>query len=265
MGRIYAKAQREKLNQNLNEILGMLNDLKGEDFQTGKEKILTRLEEMIAEAEKRSSESEEIGDGWDFSKEKAEPLFAGDDYICLRPFSMGDERFYSLIREQYKIFDKELPEEQLIASYWSETQKKSVFFCVIERTGDHAKLGYIALKNTSKDLWEIAIELDREHCYQGYGTKAIKLFLQKIKEITGRSQFQFLVEVDNIPCQNCMKKVKARLSGIHNLAFNNNQDAEAFEQNNLELITAHMKTLAKDLRVAPKRLLSHVLDYRLDV
>lgn len=100
MGEVYAKAQKEKLNRSLNEILAMLEDMKdtpeGEDFQIGKQKILARLENMIAEDEQRRSTVVKTNDGWDFSKEKAEDILAKDGVIHLRPFSAGDEQFYLL-------------------------------------------------------------------------------------------------------------------------------------------------------------------------
>lgn len=265
MGRIYAKAQREKMNRNLNEILAMIDDLKDENCQISKQKILARLKGMMAENEGHQMETLEIENGWDFRTEKSQGIFAEDHIVQLRPFSKGDERFYFMIREQYKIFEKNFPEEQMIVGYWAETQKDSAFYCAIVRIRDFTKLGYIALKNTSKNLWEIAIELDREYCHCGYGARAIILFLQKVREITGKNEFQFLVEVDNILCQNCMEKIKAKLVGINNLAFDNEEEARVFEKENLELITEHMKMLAKKLNVVPQKLLSHVLDYRLNL
>ena len=263
MDRIYAKAQREKLNQDLDELLAMIDDMKDEDFQISRQKILDRLNEWITEGKNADPAKSEAG--WDFSKEKAENLFAENDTIRLRPFSGGDKKFYFRIREQYRVLKKNASDETMMSVYWEGTQKPSVFYCVIERVRDHAKLGYVALKDTTKNLWEIAIELDQAHCRQGYGSTATMLLLQQVKEITGKRQFQFLVEVDNISCQSCMKKIKARLAGIHNLAFDTEEDAEMFEENNLELITEHMKTLAGELDIAPRKLLSHVLDYRLDV
>jgi len=270
MERIYAKALKDKMNwernQDLNEILAMLDGMQGtpegDNFQIGKQEILARLEEMILKSEKKAAKLTTTGDGWDFSKEKAERVFAEDGMIRLCPFSVGDERFYYLIREQYRIFEKKIPEEQLIASYWTETQQDRAFYCVIERISDCAKIGYIALKDTSKDLWEIAIELDQAYCHQGYGTRVIPLFLHRVREITAKNQFQFLVEVDNIPCQNCMKKVNAELVGIHNLVFDTEGEAELFEEENLGMITAHMKALAEALDIPPRKLLSHVLVYR---
>ena len=95
--------------------------------------------------------------------------------------------------------------------------------------------------------------------------RAILLFLQKVREITGKRVFQFLVEVDNIPCQSCMRKIGAKLVGIYDLAFDTEEEAKIFEEENFELITDHMRMLAKELDVAPKKLLRTVLDYRLDL
>lgn len=263
MERIYAKARREQRNRDLDEIIAMLDSLKDEDFQISKQKILARLDEMVSEIESRPPEEPEPESAWDFSEEKAQAVFAEDQVLQLRPFAEGDERFYFTIRDQYKLFTSDLPEDTLVTSYWEETQKPSAFFCTIVRAADSEKLGYIALKNTSKTPWELAIELDQAHCGHGYGPKAIPLFLQKVHALTGRTEFQFLVEVDNLPCQRCMKKVGAKPVGLHNLAFDTEEEARRFEEENLDLITEHMQMLAKELDVPPEKLLSHVLDYRL--
>ena len=72
-----------------------------------------------------------------------------------------------------------------LTDYWSpEIKKTSAFYCVIEVEDDSQKIGYIAVKDTSKELWEIAIELDKAHCGQGCGSKAITLFLKRLNEIT---------------------------------------------------------------------------------
>ena len=127
------------------------------------------------------------------------------------------------------------------------------------------RVGYLALKNTARDPWEAAIELDRAFCHRGYGSRAVMLFLRRVQELTGRKEFQFLVEVDNLPCQGCMEMLKARLVGINQCAFTTEEETEAFEEKHLDLITEHMRHLAKELRIAPKKLLSHVLDYRLEL
>lgn len=49
-----------------------------------------------------------------------------------------------------------------------------------------------------------------------------------------------------------MEKIRAKLVGIYNLAFDTEKEAEAFEERNLELITGHMKTLAEELDICPE-------------
>ena len=136
------------------------------------------------------------------------PLMVNSFYIIDDEKQRGKmtEEFYAAVREQYSIFQKDLTMAQL-TDYWSpEIKKTSALYYVIEVEDDSQKIGYIAVKDTSKELWEIAIELDKAHCGQGCGSKAITLFLKRLNEITTKNQFQFLVEVDNIPCQRCMRK-----------------------------------------------------------
>lgn len=265
MKRIYAKAQQDLANRYINELLSMLDKITDEDLQIVKAKIRAQLEKMAAKNRGTVSKTtENTGLSWDFRREKKGPGFS-DGTLRIRPFSANDKEFYSEVREQYRIFDKGLSKEQLADAYWTETERESGFFCMVERVRDGAKLGYIALKDTSKDLWEVAIELDKAYCHCGYGPAAVMLFLHNISEITDKTAFQFLVEVDNLPCQKCMEKLGAELVGIHNLAFDSEEEAKEFEDENMELITEHMTALANKSNIPPKKLLSHVLDYRLKV
>ena len=271
MGKLYATAKYEERLRQLEEIRAMLSDMADQngDSRLSRQQITARLEEMIAEQEKKVENLSEQAAalkkaaGWDFSREKAAPVFAADDTLRLRPFSEEDKQFYFAMREQYRSLRLELAEETRIAVDWEAVQPDAAFFCMAERLPDAEALGYIALKNTAKEPWEIAIELDGAHCHQGYGTHAISLFLHRVREITGKREFQFLVESDNLPCQGCMKKAGARLAGLHNLAFDSEADAARFEAAHPDMLTEEMKALAAVIGEPPQRLLSHVLDYRL--
>lgn len=272
MDRIYAKAlrahisaQREQMRQKAAELLTMLADEKSGDFESNKSQILSRLDEMLAESDRKLERFNVPVGGWDFGAEKGRDVFVEDATLRLSPFSNGDERLYCEIRESYRIFEKDISEDKLIASYWSETQCDSVFYCMVERSSDFQKIGYIALKDTTKDVWEVAIELLPDFCGHGYGPAAILLFLNRIRDITGKRQYNFLVEVDNNPCQRCMEGIQAKLVGIVNLVFDDREQAERFEEENLDMITKHLEDLAAELGVEPRKLLSHVLDYRLDI
>lgn len=85
-----------------------------------------------------------------------------------------------------------------------------------------------------------------------------------IQRITGKTEFRALVEVDNIPSQKCFEGLKAKLVGLcDSLVLKTDDERERFEERNLDLIDTHMLELAKRLGVEPRKLLSHVLDYRI--
>ena len=269
MPRLYVKAQRELAEERNREMEQGFSDLKAllaakEDgnFDSVRAQVMSRLDEMIAASDRRLQKLQVPDNGWDFGREKSSPIFAEDATLRLRPFADGDERLYFEIRESYKIFEKNVPDDEMIAVYWSETQRDSAFYCVVQRASDSENLGYIALKDTSKDVWEVAIELLPAYCGRGYGTEAIPLFLNRVRAITGKDQYQFVVEVDNIPCQRCMEKIQAKLTGVVNLVFDDLDRAERFEEDNLDLISNRIEELAQELDIAPRKLLSHVLDYR---
>lgn len=132
---------------------------------------------------------------------------------------------------------------------------------------DNQYIGYISIKDTSRNLWELAIELLAEQCNKGYGYRAVSLFLAEVSRITEKKQFQTLVEVDNsIPSQMLMEKLQASLIDIYDYAFGGDEKkAQSFEECHLDRIKDRMRELAKELRVEPRKLLSHVLDYRIFV
>ncbi|WP_160634699.1 GNAT family N-acetyltransferase [Pseudoflavonifractor sp. 60] len=266
MNRIYTIIQKEKMKRVSDEILASLSKLEKREALAGETSTYSKQEIIdIISAFLDPSKPSTVEKCWDFSQERTKPVFIADGTVLLRPLSARDAEFYAAIREQYSIFHKDLTMAQLI-EYWSpEIRKTSAFYCVIEVEDGSHEIGYIAVKDTSKELWEIAIELDKTHCGQGCGSKAITLFLKRLNEITTKNQFQFLVEVDNIPCQSCMKKAGAELTGLHNFAFDSEEAAEQFEETHLALITEHMRTLAAKLGVEPRKLLSHVLDYRINI
>lgn len=266
MDRIFAIIQKEQMKSILDELLASLDKSGKSDALTDEAPTYSKQELIDSiSALCDPSKSSEASEYWDFSQEKTKPVFIADGTILLRPLSVKDEEFYATIREQYSIFHKGFSMAQLVDYWCPEIRRASMFCCVIEAVDINRKIGYIAVKDTSKELWEIAIELDKAHCGQGYGPKAITLFLKRLNEITAKKQFQLLVEVDNILCQNCVKKAGAELAGLRNLAFDSEEEAKQFEETHLNLITEHIRALAMKLGAEPRKLLSHALDYRISV
>ena len=262
MDRIYSVAAKEQQNQILQSILSELNSASsGKPLQ--REKILEILDDIPRENNLDSPEKS----GWDFTREKNLPVLAFDQTVRIRPMTPNDCNFYAGIRKQYSAMPRMWENPELNRECFpKDTQKDNMLFCVIETAADKFPVGYIGLKDTSKDIWEIAIELDQDHCYQGIGTSSIRLFLSEIHRITGKEQFQSVVEVDNLPCQRCMEKLSAQLVGLcENKIFRTEEERLRFENENIERINEHIITLTKRLGVEPRTLLSHLLDYRIGV
>lgn len=268
MGDIFKKAQQEQAKGFYQEILDKLEGLPA-DTPDWREALKIAIDDIIQSGEQPQIENQPPvkKDAWDFFIEKAHPIFTSDDVVALRPISLIDEDFYRNVRMQYSLLYKSAyyaAQEKKESLFVSEALPPQVFYCIIRDVKENRPVGYLGIKDTSADLWEIAIELDGKYTHQGYGLRSIRLYLNEICRITGRAEFQAVVEVDNLPSQKCFEKLGAKLVGLcDSVVLKTDDEKERFEARNLELIDAHMIELAERLGVEPRKLLSHVLDYRL--
>jgi len=272
MEKIYNKAldernkDREKRYQEVQQKLDELkklkerNEISAEEFD---DLFSKEIRNYVKEVDKLIQKIS--GCAWDFSEEKSKSTFAFDDTLLLKP----------LTEEYYDLYIKTRAEYAYNSAFYLKPKNRSVALCELKqeqslfmavvRQADDAYMGYVGLKDTSTNLWEFCIELLPEYCNKGYGCNAVKLFLKKVSEITenDKQQFMALVEVDNIPSQKLMLKLGGRLIDIYDLIFHDEERAEKFNEEYLDEITDHMIELAEELMVEPRKLLSHVLDYRI--
>lgn len=260
MRKIHNKAQDEKIDEVVNSVKEALFSSVEQDENQFQQMLDSLRNLMVIESEESS------GFIWDFSKEKTEEIFCFNDTLILKPITNIYHDDYLKTRDVYsdnspsayinpvfkEVFIKEINDEN------------ALFMAVIRKTDD-TYLGYAGIKDTSKKIWEICIELLPKYCHKGYGYIAMKSFLKKLSEITKNDKMQFraLVEVDNIASQKLMLKLGGKLEGIYDYTFHNIERAEKFEEAHLEEITEHMIELATELKVEPRKLLSHILDYRI--
>ena len=204
---------------------------------------------------------------WDFSSHKKQPVFIRGETIVLRPVRPNDAEFYADLRMHYSMMYRaeiKVGEKTKEGVFEADLCKPESFYCIIEHTASHNPIGYLGIKDANADVWEIAIELHWEQTHKGFGSKSIRLFLNEIHRITGHSEYKALVEPDNQPSQKCFGKIGANLVGLCNgpiLFFD--EEKERFENSNLHLIDDNMKELARQIGVEPRKLLSHVLEYRI--
>lgn len=163
------------------------------------------------------SEAESPQPIWDFTAEKAQTHLVRDGMAILRPIQAANADFYVSVKAQYSILYRtmvhmgKVDNESLLMV---DLFKPESFYCIIEDAKDGTSVGYIGIKDTRADIWEIAIELDGQFTHKGFGFRGIRLFLNEMHRITGKTEYQALVETDNLPSQKCFEKLGARLIGL---------------------------------------------------
>lgn len=269
MGKLLTEAKKRVLlnsQKHLLEIKRMMEELKNMTEEEKKEQnilIEKKMDEYEALLIKEIEQYEHKGKGWDFSKEKELEILVESDALIVRNIRETEKEKYLQIKIENSDTPQLYEDEEFCERTWKDTEDENAFCCAVIRKNDQKFLGYVALKNTSTNLWEIGIEFLQEYCHMGYGTAALRLFLPAITDITGKTQFQTLVETDNIPSQKLMEKLGARLVDIYDYVFHSEEEAEFFEEEHLNEITDRMVELAGKIGVEPRKLLSHVLDYRI--
>lgn len=212
----------------------------------------------------RSSQERSV---WDFTAEKARPVFAECEDVIIRPVRIDDADFYVGIEAQYSAMYRQMAQIGHIDNQCllrDDLLKPRSFFCIVEIAVNHTPIGYIGIKNTLDEIWEIAVELDGQYTHKGYGSRSISLFLNELHKRTGKAEYKALVATDNIPSQKCFEKLGAELIGLCNgPCLKLEEEKERFEENNMDLINDNIRLLAERLGVEPRKLLSHVLDYRI--
>ncbi len=262
MEKIQEKAQQEQANDIRLTLEAAVEGLApgSPEREAAFNKALENIASSVPKAEKPRSV-------WDFTVQKAQAVFASDEKTILRPVQITDADFYVRVKAQYSMMYRALKQlnkvdnESLLKS---DLFLPESFFCIIEDAKSGTSVGYLGIKDTRADNWEIAIELDGQFTHKGFGTSGIRLFLNELHRISENAEYKALVEVDNLPSQMCFEKLGAKPIGLCNGPFLKlEEEKKRFEERYLNLIDDHMKELAVRLRVEPRMLLSHVLEYRL--
>lgn len=262
MERIFAKAQREKAVEDLQTLLDSVKGLpvgspEREAAYTG------ALERLAVKMEKPDVQRET----WDFSREKAQLVFVQDDAVVIRPVNDSDAEFYVSVRMQYSMMYRVMigvEKHRSESLFKLDICQPESFYCVIEDS-KRVPIGYLGIKDTSAEIWELAIELDKQYTQHGLGPRSIALFLNEVSRITGKTKYKATIEADNVPSQKCFEKIGAVLMGLCDGPLLKTPEEKCrFEENNLNLIDDTIRGIADRLAIEPCKLLSHVLDYRIE-
>lgn len=110
-----------------------------------------------------------------------------------------------------------------------------------------------------------SLTIKSEYCHKGYGYSALKMYLETVAKISNRHEFSSRVDTDNIASQNLMGKLGFQPHGLSEFLLHKEEDKLAAEEEYKDKLDARYMALAEKFKVEPRRLLSHVLEYRIVV
>lgn len=181
--------------------------------------------------------------------------------IVLRDVNESDRPYFVKLQFQYSIIKSMLKDESTLELLWKEHTSSKALMCTIENHGIY--VGYCGIKNLDREKWEIAIEILEEWKNRGIGYAAVGTLIREIKKRVGVSEFRVLIDPENHASQKLFEKLGAIPHGISEFMLHREEDIEQCENDNLDSIDDDLIELAKKFKVEPRRLLSHVLEYRL--
>lgn len=141
-----------------------------------------------------------------------------------RPSEEDKNAFFELEHEIF--YYKTLLEENFESIWHDHINSSALNFSVIVN-GEYA--GYCGINDTSKESWEISIELREKFRRKGIGYNSIGIMVDEIHNRLGISEFYARVMYDNTASQKLFEKLGARPDGISILV--SAEFAEDYEKN----------------------------------
>lgn len=194
-------------------------------------------------------------------------LLCSDEFIELVPITTDeDAKRYIQVRAENEIttaafIDKDGYEKIMIDDVLDE----NTFYCSIYDVDTDDYMGYCGINNVNTEEWELAVELLKEYQGRGYGYRVMTTFMNCIKAETGCGHFITRVDPENTASQKLMKKLGFQPAGITTLIIKDEKKLAEFEEEGMERLDGRMKDLAVEFDVEPRKLLSHVLVYKIDM
>ncbi|MBE6034991.1 MAG: GNAT family N-acetyltransferase [Clostridiales bacterium] len=210
------------------------------------------------------SEEPEV-ENYSFEKEKAMEVFGEAVDFRLCRIRQTDKEAYIKLEEENSSMPRAYELEGYGDSLWDDFNEEKAFNVVIRSKSTDSFMGYCGIKNTQKEELELAMTLFKKYQGKGYGPEALHLFMVKVKEITGISEFKALVDGENVHSQKMCEKIGGKPLGITEHLLHDQAYMEEYEQEHAHEVSDVMREVAAKFKVAPEKLLTHVLVYRFRV
>lgn len=248
------------------ELLAILDADDGKTFSEKKMSLMDYLrkcrDEPIANVCTGSKMEEEETDRKLQFWKCGECLDAGNG-ILMRNVQDVDREGYYRVQRAYSVVKDTLKNPEFFQMIWKEHTKSECLPVSILIKGEY--VGYCAINDLNQKPMEIGIELLPEWTGQGIGFAAVSTLINEVHQRLGECTFCARIDPRNEASQCLFEKLGAVLDGVVPLWKGFQKVVERAEEENVEQIDGYLKKTAEKFGVPPKKLLSHVLKYKLNV
>ena len=190
-------------------------------------------------------------------------ILVENDLVILKAIS--EDQKDNIMKVSYECsFAKREFENEIYRNYLWESfiDENAAYYCIYDK-GTKEFIGYCGVKNLTKEIPELVIELLPNLRKHGYGFQALCLFMSQFAKITGENLFRSRITIDNVASQALHKKLGALPNGISEF-FLHGKNLIEYQMENQHLIDDNIRKLAVDFNVEPIELLGHVLEYKIE-
>lgn len=180
--------------------------------------------------------------------------------IVLRSVKDDDKESFLLLQEENALSKRLIKEDEFRNSLWEEHNEEKCFMFSIIVNKEY--VGYCGIKNITLPQWEVAIEILEKWKNKGIGYNALCMLFDALKERLNKNCFRVRVFPSNVASQALFNKLGAIPNGISEYWLHGDMATE-YEEENLSEIDEQIEILADQFGVEPRKLLSHVLEYKI--
>ena len=260
-----ANAMKISIEDSIHKVMDIIEKEDGRTFEEKKKEAINFLKDkentLLAERLIDIATNDEMGKKiykkfWAMGE-----CIITENEIILRKVQDSDKDIFIELQKENNIVKSMMKEEAYRNMLWNEhIEYKALMFSVIV---DNEYAGYCGIKNTTHEQWEIAIEILNKWKHKGIGYRAISIMLDAIKNRLNVSEFRVRIDAENYPSQRLFEKLGAKPNGISEFLLHEEADIRRCEEENIHLLDERIQELAKQFNVEPRKLLSHVLEYKL--
>lgn len=260
-----ANAMKISIEDSIHKVMNIIEKEDGRTFEEKKKEAINFLKDkentLLAERLIDIATNDEMGKKiykkfWAMGE-----CIITENEIILRKVQDSDKDIFIELQKENNIVKSMMKEEAYRNMLWNEhIEYKALMFSVIV---DNEYAGYCGIKNTTHEQWEIAIEILNKWKHKGIGYRAISIMLDAIKNRLNVSEFRVRIDAENYPSQRLFEKLGAEPNGISEFLLHEEADICRCEEENIHLLDERIQKLAKQFNVEPRKLLSHVLEYKL--